>query len=69
MKESGMSKICSTRVRRLTNTKFLLENLKGTDQSKDLGIDGVIILKLVFVLSTSCFKISFQSVFQNNICW
>jgi hypothetical protein len=36
---------------------------------KDLGIDGVIILKLIFVLSTSCFKISFHSVFQNNICW
>jgi hypothetical protein len=51
------------------NKKFLLENLKGTDQSKDLGIEGVIILKLIFVLSTSCFKISFQSVFQNNICW
>jgi hypothetical protein len=30
------------------NSTFLLEKIEGTGHSKDLGIDGVIIMKLIF---------------------
>jgi len=42
-----MGRACNTHEREEKNTKVWLENLKGRDQSEDLGVDGKTILEWI----------------------